>query len=292
MNCSKIQKSLSAYHDDQLTPELRTELSTHLEGCSLCAEELEDFRRLTVLSAQLDDPQPPSDLLWTRLERELDRAEPSVTLAPLSTVRRSSTVRRFPIRLAAIAAVLMVGAGIGLVMLQMQSKPLYHDVAAMNRYLDHFLHSPDEAQRIFLAHHKAEEVDLGKPAQLAGYQTILASHLPEGYSLHALHVFDMVLCICDEIPCVCEHPPHLCAHATYKGNGSQTLVVFQHPIDQPNWFRDRPTSNRLCNGKPTRIVQLDDTRLAATWPVDGTFVTLIGARDIDEVTQFITHLGG
>ena len=287
MNCSHVQKSLSAYHDDQLTPELRTELSTHLKGCPLCAEELEDFRHLTALSAQLDDPQPPSSLLWERLERELDRAEPSVALAP------ASIGRRFPIRLAAIAAVLMVGVGIGLVMLQMQSKPSHYDVATtMNRYLDDFLRSPDEAQRIFLAHHQAEDVDLLEPTQLAGYQTILASRPPDGYSLDALHVFDMELCTCDETSCVCEHAPCVCAQATYKSDGSETLVVFQHAVDQPKWFRDRPMLNCRINGKPTRIVQLDDTRLAATWSVDGTFVTLIGARDIEELTQFIARLGG
>ena len=102
----------------------------------------------------------------------------------------------------------------------------------------------------------------------------------------------MELCTCGEIPCDCDHETHTCAQATYKRNGSETLVVFQYAIDQPTWFHGRPTLNCRCGGKPTRIVQLDDTRLAATWTVDGTYVTLIGARDIEELTQFIARLGG
>ena len=60
MNCLQIDELLSAYYDDELSPESHASLRAHIEGCPTCAERLEEFQRLTALSAQLHDAAPPS----------------------------------------------------------------------------------------------------------------------------------------------------------------------------------------------------------------------------------------
>ena len=66
------------------------------------------------------------------------------------------------------------------------------------------------------------------------------------------------------------------------------LCVFEHDSDQPVWFGDRPTSSKMFSGKPTRLVQVDGC-LAATWQQERRHITVIGAKDVDEVTRLVAH---
>jgi hypothetical protein len=43
------------------------------------------------------------------------------------------------------------------------------------------------------------------------------------------------------------------------------------------------------NGKPTQVVQ-GDGRLAASWQVNGTAVSLIGPRDMAELVRLMAHV--
>ena len=66
------------------------------------------------------------------------------------------------------------------------------------------------------------------------------------------------------------------------------LCVFEHDDDQPLWFGDRPTSSKVFFGKPTRLVQVDGC-LAATWQQERRHITVIGAKDVEEVTRLVAH---
>lgn len=60
-------------------------------------------------------------------------------------------------------------------------------------------------------------------------------------------------------------------------------------MDQPVWYGRRYVELAEVNGKQTQIVRVDG-RLAATWQVDGTYVSLVGAHDMQELRQMITYL--
>jgi hypothetical protein len=63
MSCDKIQKSLSLYVDDGLTPEARAVCYRHLEVCPVCRAHVAELREIRHGLAMLSRPSPPADLI-------------------------------------------------------------------------------------------------------------------------------------------------------------------------------------------------------------------------------------
>jgi hypothetical protein len=79
-----------------------------------------------------------------------------------------------------------------------------------------------------------------------------------------------------------------CFEACYHRKDGGMLCVFEHENDQPVWFGNRPMSSKVCSGKPTRLVQVDHC-LAATWQQQQRHITVIGAKDVEEVARLVAH---
>jgi hypothetical protein len=95
MKCTTVQKNLAGYLDDAITGAAhvseRAEIREHLERCGACREELQKFRKLSVLLSRVPKSDAPADLAirikvaaaqaqqsqdWpSRLQRMKDRAE-------------------------------------------------------------------------------------------------------------------------------------------------------------------------------------------------------------------------
>lgn len=58
MNHQKIQKKLSAYLDNELTPTVREQVETHLHSCDECSEMLSAFQKNRQMIANLAQPVP------------------------------------------------------------------------------------------------------------------------------------------------------------------------------------------------------------------------------------------
>ncbi|MFV1965053.1 MAG: hypothetical protein ACC628_06490 [Pirellulaceae bacterium] len=87
-------------------------------------------------------------------------------------------------------------------------------------------------------------------------------------------------------------PCCVCIETVFRRNdGGKLLAVFEHAEAQPMWFGDGPQIKAYCNGKPTRIVQRDG-QLVVSWKQDQRYVTVIGMRDVEEVTRLMAHLDG
>lgn len=276
MNCSEVQERLSAYFDGELADDEQTAVAAHLEGCSACGKQLAVFGRLSKMSAALTDPQSPP-ALWNDLEAKLDNDEEhkpmSATLAP------PSRAPRFPMRLFAVAASLLVAVGLGVVGYKTWFPADEHDHLAINfeHYLDEFDKNPQKAQQVLLTKYDGRPTTVQKAAATLPYEPAIARGLPSGCSFEDVYLLDMPCCTCAQAVCRCDD--------------SQHIAVFEHDEDQPAWFGDRPSINCLCDGKPTNIVQIDD-RLAATWKQENRYITVIGARDLEDVTRFVAHLSG
>ncbi|REJ65759.1 MAG: hypothetical protein DWQ31_17645 [Planctomycetota bacterium] len=277
VNCSEVQERLSAYFDGELADEEQTAVAAHLEGCSACGEELAVFGRLSEMSASLADPQAPP-ALWNDLEAKLDNDEeqkpmPSVAVAP------PSRSQRFPPRLFAVAATVLVAVGLGVAGYKIWFSPDEHDHLAINfeHYLEEFDKNPEKAQQILLAKYNGRPTTVQQAAAKLQYEPVIAKGLPSGCSLKDVYLLDMPCCTCAQAVCRCDDGQH--------------IAVFEHDLDQPVWFGDRPSIDCLCDGKPTNIVQIDD-RLAATWKQGNRYITIIGARDLEDVTRFVAHLSG
>jgi hypothetical protein len=95
MKCNTVRTKLAGYLDDAITGgarvEERVQISQHLEACNVCREELQRFRKLSVMLSRVPKNVPPADLAirikvaaaqaqqsqgWhSRLQRMKDRAE-------------------------------------------------------------------------------------------------------------------------------------------------------------------------------------------------------------------------
>src|SRR5260370_5052328 len=66
MKCTKVRTNLGGYLDDAITGgarvEERAQIRQHLEACNVCREELEGFRKLSVLLSRVPKNLPPADL--------------------------------------------------------------------------------------------------------------------------------------------------------------------------------------------------------------------------------------
>jgi hypothetical protein len=66
MKCEKVYTRLAGYLDDALAaaprPHERRAIRKHLEGCAACREELQRYRRLSVLLSRVPRVVPPADL--------------------------------------------------------------------------------------------------------------------------------------------------------------------------------------------------------------------------------------
>lgn len=66
MKCEKVQTRLAGYLDDALAnaprPGERQEIRNHLEACEACREELQSYRKMSVLLSRVPRAVPPADL--------------------------------------------------------------------------------------------------------------------------------------------------------------------------------------------------------------------------------------
>lgn len=97
--------------------------------------------------------------------------------------------------------------------------------------------------------------------------------MPDGYSVDSTYVMKMPCCTC--VQCLCT-----------RSDGS-TIAIFEHDDEEAKeWFGDRPEMSANCNGKQCMLVELDD-RIAASWKHDKRHFTVVGLRDVAELTNLV-----
>lgn len=272
MNCSGVQERLSAYHDSELSPEEAAQVAAHLAGCASCAEELASFEQLSGLSQRLTDPPVPARL-WEELESKLRR-----TSRPATILDRLAW-NLVPGRLVALAATILVAVGISVVTYNTWFSGEELDHLAMNfaDYLSDFSQEPDAAQQVLLTNYNGRAITLDEATKTLGYEPLAAKGLPPGYSIDRAYLLNMPCCTCAQVVC--------------KNKDGQSIAIFEHEIDQPVWFGDRPSVECMCHDVPTNVIQVGN-RLAAAWKEGKRYVTIIGATDLDEVTEFVAYFKG
>ena len=284
MNCAEVRTQLSAYHDGELAPDVHIAIAEHLKGCSECSALLAGFRQLSDLSDQLTHRTPPDQ--WAVIEKELDaksvRSQTAIAdvvpfsrkgIQPLRPTRSSFRSWR-----ALAAAVLLAVGLVGSAHFSGLWKGGGHDdhlAVNFDAFLNQFTQNPQAAQQILLANYSGRKVDMSTAASVVGFQPAIARGLPPGYSIDAVYVLEMPCCKC---------PQSIC-----RRDVGGSIAVFEHDVDQPVWFGDRPSIQTHCSGRPTRIVEVDRDLLAATWPSNNRHLTVIGARDVEEVALIVAH---
>lgn len=176
--------------------------------------------------------------------------------------------------LCAVAAVLMVG------LLIWQLVPHgSHSHAEMVRVFGQFLDSYEQGQatavEVLPVKYQGELVSDAAAGSALKRQTVARPVVLKNHEATKRYLLKMPCCDCVE--------------TIYLQNGNTSFVIFEHDKEQAEWFNARQMVHTQCRGKACCMVQLKGG-LAATWPVDGGFVTVVGVRDVDELEKLVDEL--
>ena len=80
-----------------------------------------------------------------------------------------------------------------------------------------------------------------------------------------------------------------CVQTICRRDDGQVLAIFEHDKEQPVWFGDRPCVETQCSGCPCSIIQADRA-LVASWKPNKRRLTIVGARDLEEIAHLVGHL--
>jgi len=279
MKCYDVKRLLSAYYDGELASTGedvdRRAIEAHLQGCEACSCDLQHFERLSFSAKQLPEAAAPQQ--WEGIEQSLF-SEPSPVEKPAPhpapPKRLQSPLLYIPLTLAAIALIVVAGS---FVLHLLTHDHGDHLAINFNSYLADFQERPKEAQQILMSNYQGQAVQMSEAARVLGY-TPAASGPVAGYDVEAVYLLEMPCCQC----------PQVVLKRKGSKDASGQIAVFEHEKDQPVWFGERPSHNAVCAGKPTRIVQVENGKLAATWDNEDRHLTIIGARNEAEVATLIT----
>jgi len=115
IRCRRIRKRLGAYYDGELQSPWLEQVSSHVEHCPACREELARLRRLSELGSahhQVPDVSAEEwDRRWAHIREHVAQpARQHVTVAP--TVPRLAWLWRRPAWTTAVAATLLLIVGL------------------------------------------------------------------------------------------------------------------------------------------------------------------------------------
>jgi hypothetical protein len=277
MDCQQVQKLLSAYYDGELSLDVRPSVAEHVRHCPDCGPELVDFQSLSGMVKRLDDPEPPTGI-WANIEAGLDAGrEGTSSVRPVA--EQGPIPRNWPTGILAAAATILVATGVVWMAARSWKAPGGHGelAATFEEYLEHFAGSPETAQNVLLARYGGESLDMAEATRQLGYRPVVAEGLPPGYSLEATYVLNMPCCTCVQSIC--------------RRDDGQVLAIFEHNEEHPAWFGDRPRTEAVCSGCPCCIAQTD-RGLVASWKANKRQLTVVGARDQEEIADLVDHLGG
>jgi hypothetical protein len=277
MNCHEARELLSAYHDDELSVDVRSALAEHVQNCSDCGRELTVFQSLSGMAKGLDDPQPPARI-WAGIEAGLDADKRGTsTVRPAEKQVRSS--RKWRISVVATAATILLATGVVWISTYSWNAPSHHGdfAAAFEEFVEHFADSPQTAQNALLAKFGGESVDMAEATKLLGYRPAVARGLPAGYSLEATYVLNMPCCGCVQSIC--------------RRDDGKVFAVFEHGEKRPAGSGGRAGTEMKVGDCPCSIAQTGRA-LVASWKADKRQLAVVGAHDEEEITDLVDHLRG
>lgn len=272
MDCSRVQQLISAFHDEELSEQVRAEVSRHLASCGQCAEELSHLERISEAAFQLETPKIPTDL-WNRIESSLSQRSRS------GTIPDSRWVLRSPIRGVAVAASILIAAGLTYWLIS-DGRPRHQSDAHAAKidlapYAQLFFQDVRAAQRNLLTQYEHRDIAAGEVESHVEYQPVLVDMLPGGFVRTELRLINMPCC--------------MCLQAVYRNDAADAITLFQQAADESFRFEGCDQLSCLCAGIETRIFDVEGG-IAASWSMNDSRLTLVGAHDMGHVVSAIDAL--
>lgn len=273
MNCSEIQDWLSAYYDNELAPELRSQVDAHLCECVNCSNELAGFDELNSLATRLDTSETPPASVWLAVAQELDESKDigQVEISEnVTSINRTFNNRTSLLKYAVATAAAILFGFIGFQMLFNRDDDHKKMATAME-----YIAANSDAVGItthLLDKFGGEEISPDSAISLMGYSPIASKGLPVGYSVESIQVLNMPCCKCTQTAC--------------RRPDNSRFFIFEHNNEETGWFEHRKKRECNCGGKHCKVVELDN-RLAATYKKENRHITMLGVRDEEEIELLV-----
>lgn len=265
MNCEDSRQLLSAFCDGELSSEAATRVEQHLASCTACRQSQEAIGRLRRITNSLVESQPSVDL-WPRIAARLD-VDATVSKTTLS----SRWLPRWLAAGMALAVVVLIGFGIGVWRRQASTTDNQRLARIFDRYLEEFAVSPLNAQDILDREFPSIKVSHSKNHPIAGTSMVALRDTLPGLTRVSMHVRNL--------PC-CD-----CVQGLYRREDGTFVTVFEHEMPA-TWDSSQTGKEVQCGNCVCRLRQLD-SRVAASWEHDERYFTVIGLKDVEELTQIV-----
>lgn len=272
MNCKDVSEKLSQFMDSELDSTLIERMSLHIESCGSCKRDLESFRRIGVWMREVEAPVD-TEVTWGRIEAAIP-----------SKLRLNG---RWSIKW--VVPALALAASVGFVMARLtwptdgtntsSHEHAIHEHGSLavdfRNVIDLAQSEPQRAISSLVEKYEGKQLDAESATKYIGYRPALFSSVPDGFQRVSTHVLNMPCCKCTAT--VCQRP-----------NGT-SVIVFEHKDEQPIWFGELPSIETQCSGTQCRIIE-SAGRLAVSWRQNDRQFTMVGATDVDEVSQWVETL--
>ncbi len=272
MNCSEVQELLSAYFDNELEHPTQEIVSSHLNDCLQCSNELNGFESLSVLASGLKTHSVPLDL-WDSIASEPEKK----SLAPISTKTVSgvssaqSHRRQFVLAASGLAIVLLIVLSLNWLF------DHGHDHEEMAEAMEQIARNlnDNDSESVLMTKFGGQIVSAEEALDEVGFFPVSTrGRLPDGYQVKNIQVLSMPCCKCTQTICV-------------RKDGTR-FYVFEHEEEETGWFDELEKESLNCSGKECEVVRIAG-QLAVTWNNGGQFVTLVGITDEAEIEIFVAN---
>jgi anti-sigma factor RsiW len=273
MNCEWVQDQLSSFIDHEVGPEERLRIEQHLEGCESCRAEVSQLMAVGNLMRQ-SELIVDTQAVWERVASQLDGQ-------PITIVRNNANSPKWIYAILATAAsVILVWVAFSVSHTDNTSDHAHvhseHQHASMAVDFQDVFRSaqkePKAAIARLVAKYQGQELNEAATTAYLGYEPALFKTLPVGFTRVSTHVLNMPCCKCSAT--ICER------------NDGTSMVVFEHKEEQPMWFGDASSIDTQCAGKSCKIIE-SEGKLAVSWKSKDRQLTMIGANDLSEVSEWV-----
>jgi hypothetical protein len=280
MKCAEVHELLSAYHDDELSSSIRETVREHMEQCAACQAELGQFESLSLVASGLKKFAMPSSV-WSGVKGKSDfQSVTRQTVADRTDGDQTDGLKVHPTHffrrrliqyVTALAATLVLGF-VGMEMWMHGDHDHVEMAEAMKQVADEI--DSDGATHLLLKKYGGNEVNYQDAITQVGYKPIASGGLPVGYSVEVVQVLDMPCCKCTQTAC--------------RRPDSSRFFIFEHSHEEPGWFEHRKSRQCQCGENSCDVVELDN-QLVATWKKGNRHITVLGARDEEEIELLVKH---
>ena len=295
MECQDAAAQLSAYFDDELASEMADRVNQHVESCQTCQAKLQSFAGIRKLSTQYREPaaEAPS---WETFAARMNRAQPTVQLAPDHTPSGRRRLRDVAIIVAALAASVLI------VLSVRQPEPSDEHAVAQQHSHSHagamagmpstpidfqdvvlgFSQDSNLAVNSFASKYDGTEVSIDDAEQDLGFRPQAKKSLPAGVQLVSTRLLTLPECNCAEGECLCGPDGCNCVACVCQRPDGSTYMLVEKCKSQKVSFGDLPVQLVRRGDKTLQVAKSKDG-IAVSWEGSHARMTAIGLRDASEL---------